>query len=86
MRITFTMAAIADATHMTTVSKEQSRGQFGRHDDRQCRLGGRATTTRPMPAAMQKPMTALSSACQMMTLWMYLPDDPMARSVANSFR
>ena len=31
-------------------------------------------------------MTALSSACQMMTLRMYRFDEPMARSVANSLR
>ena len=44
------------------------------------------TTIHPIVAAMQKPITALSSAWKMMTLWMYLPDEPMARSVANSLR
>jgi len=80
------MAASADATHMTTVSRNRPKVS-----SRVMTIGSAVfavimTMTKPMLAAREKPMTALSSAWLMMTLWIYTLDDPMARSVANSFR
>ena len=47
---------------------EQARCQQGRHHDRQPGVDGSLTMTKLTVAASKKPMTALSSAWQMMTL------------------
>src|SRR6266446_3802858 len=68
MRVTCTMAAIADTTHMRTVSRNSPKVSAGVMTIGNAVSAVAATTIKPMPAARQNPTTALISAWQMMTL------------------
>ena len=68
MRVTCTIAATADMTHMSSVSKNNTRVSAGVMTMGNAVSAVAATTITPMAAAKQKPMTALISAWQMMTL------------------
>src|SRR5262249_36288100 len=86
MRITCTMAEIDDKTHMMTVNRNNPTLIIGVMTTGNADSAVASTITNPMPAAMQNPMMALRSAWEMMTLWIYLAEDPMARRVANSLK
>jgi len=84
--MTLAMAAMADATHITTVNAS-SRGQCGRHDDRQCGFGGHPDDVAPMAAAPQKSNDgAEQRACQMMTCRCICRTIRWRAIVANSSR
>ena len=69
MRVTFMIAAIAETTHMTTVSTNSADAQPRRDDDRQrARRRHAHHDEADRDTARPKPITALSSAWQMMTL------------------
>ena len=61
-------AELADALHMTTVSRNRARLSSGVMTIGNADSADALTMTRPMLAASENPMTALSSAWQMMTL------------------
>ena len=86
MRVTTRMAATAAIAHMAIVSTNRPTLSSG-----DITMGSAAsrvifTSDRSIDTAMEKPTTALISACARMTLRMYRRAEPMARSVANSFR
>jgi len=62
MRVTCTMAAIADTTHMSSVSRNSTAVSAGVMTMGSAVPAVAATTIKPMPTARQKPMTALISA------------------------
>src|SRR5882724_6309552 len=68
IRMTCAMAAMADAIHMTTVNTSSPTVNAGVTTIGDADSAVILTTMAPMAAAPQKPMTALSSACQMMTM------------------
>jgi hypothetical protein len=70
MRVTCTIAAIAESTHMTTVSANRTSVNPGVITIGKAESAVAATTISPIPAASPNPMTALIRAWQMMTLWM----------------
>jgi hypothetical protein len=70
MRVTFTMAATAESTHIVTVSANRPAVIAGVITTGSAVSAVARTTMKPTIAAMQNPMAALSSACRMMTLWM----------------
>src|SRR5262245_4236073 len=86
IRVTLMIAAIAETTHIATVRTSRIVVISGVMTTGSAVSAVAMTTIQPTVAAMQKPISALNSAWKMMTLWMYLLDEPMARSVANSFR
>src|SRR5579862_5748098 len=86
IRITCTMAPMAEATHISTVSRNRAKVSSGVIRTGNAVRAVVLTIIRPIDAAREKPITALISAWQTMTLWIYQPDDPMARKVANSLR
>ncbi len=67
MRVTFTMAEIADTIHMTMVSRNSHIIKTGVVTTGSAESAVDATTTRSMHAASRNPITALSNAWQMMT-------------------
>src|SRR5271165_3914641 len=68
MRMTFAMAPTAESTHMTRVSTNSPNVSCGVITIGKAVSAVFLTMKNPMPAAMQNPMTALSTACQMITL------------------
>ena len=66
--MTCTIAAIAEITHMATVSANSTTVSPGVMTIGKALSAVAWTTIRPMLAARQNPTTALISACQMMTL------------------
>ena len=68
MRVTFMIAAIAETTHITTVSRNSATVRPGRDHDRQRAAAVMRTTSEPTRYGRPKPITAFSSAWQMMTL------------------
>ena len=66
--MTCRIAAIADTTHMASVSRNNTRVSVGVMTTGNAVSAVAATTIKPMPAARQNPMTALIRAWQMMTL------------------
>src|SRR5437899_7568812 len=69
IRMTLMMAAIADVTHMNTVSTNRPMVRVGVITIGSADSAVRSTMTNPIEAASVNPMTALSSACQMITWW-----------------
>jgi len=68
MRITCTMAEIDDKTHMTTVSRNKPTLIVGVMSSGNADSAVASTMINPMPAAIENPMMALTSAWRMMTL------------------
>src|SRR5260370_22656980 len=68
MRVTTVMAEIAERAHMNRVSANRPKGSPGGITIGEAVPLVSATTAMPMPAAIGKPMTALSSACHRITL------------------
>src|SRR5258708_24986 len=68
MRITCTMAKVADKIHITTVSRNKPTLIRGVMSTGKAASAVASTMIKPMPAAIQNPMMALRSAWQMITL------------------
>src|SRR6266404_3229748 len=69
MRVTCTIAATAEMTHIRSVSRNSTKVSAGVITMGNAVSAVAATTTNPTPAARQNPITALISAWQTMTLW-----------------
>ena len=68
MRVTTVMAEIAERAHMNRVSANRPTVRPGVMTMGKAVFLVAATRAMPMPAAIEKPMTALSSACHRITL------------------
>src|SRR3984957_1613575 len=86
IRVTTLMATMAAIAHITTVRPNRPMVSSGVMTMGKAASAVIFTSAKSMPAAIEKPTTALISAWARMTLRMYRHDDPMARSVANSLR
>src|SRR5258707_5267598 len=69
MRVTCTIAATAEMTHIRSVSRNSTKVRAGVITMGNAVSAVAATTSNPTPAATENPITALISAWQTMTLW-----------------